>query len=236
MNDGLLLFEFRDAIHEGNHERIIRFWKFLLLYFHSAGHTKYAVEALTLMAMLNGLVSERLKQQIMWGRVVNTRGGLGHNIPIDLQMEHLNRTLKNMVLGIGTNITESTIVNASRSLNGIVAMCNSFDKQLGIAHDSIHHSRKSCEADRAIVIKQLATDSRVFHYTPGRQHRCFKGISPNISLSVKIDTLFKSITKHKKRISNKQKFMRYLKIRNLTQFIFTLYTVCDLMILNNSLQ
>ena len=83
----------------------------------------------------------------MLGCLVNTRSGLGHNIPIDLQMEHLNHTLKNMLLGIGANITESTIFNASRSLNGNVAMCNSFDKQLGIAHDSIHHSRKSCEAD-----------------------------------------------------------------------------------------
>ena len=139
---------------------------------------------------------------------VNTRGGLGHNIHINLHMEHLNCTLKNMLLGIGTNITESAIVNASHSLNGIVAMCiYSFDKQLGIAHDSIHHSRKSCEADRAIVIKQLATDSRVFHYTPGRQHRCFKGIPPNISCSVKIDALVQMDQQTQKtHIENKQKF------------------------------
>ena len=58
LNDGLLLFEFRNTFHESDGERIIWCWKFLLLYLHSAGHTKYAVEALTLMAILNGLVSE----------------------------------------------------------------------------------------------------------------------------------------------------------------------------------
>ena len=46
MNDGLLLMEFRDAIHEGDGERILRCWKFMLLYYFATGHSKYAVEAL----------------------------------------------------------------------------------------------------------------------------------------------------------------------------------------------
>ena len=60
LNDGLLLLEFRDAIHEGDGPRIIGCWKFLLLYFHFAGHTKYAQEALNLQFLLNGATSPRL--------------------------------------------------------------------------------------------------------------------------------------------------------------------------------
>ena len=42
LNDGLILLELRDAIHEGDGPRIIWCWKFLLLYFRITGHTRYA--------------------------------------------------------------------------------------------------------------------------------------------------------------------------------------------------
>ena len=51
--------------------------------------------------------------------VINSRGGGGNNIPMDLHMEHLNRLLKDMIIGIGANISESAIVQSSKSLNGI---------------------------------------------------------------------------------------------------------------------
>lgn len=50
LSDGLLLLEFRDAIHEGDSERVIRCWRLMLLYFFHSGHRKYALEALTLQA------------------------------------------------------------------------------------------------------------------------------------------------------------------------------------------
>ena len=93
LNDGLLLMEFRDAIHEGDGERILRCWKFMLPYFYATGHTKYALEAFHLLAHVHAAASPRLAHQIMWSRTVNTRGHQGQNIPVDLQMEHLNRCL-----------------------------------------------------------------------------------------------------------------------------------------------
>ena len=90
LNDGLLLLEFRDAIHEGDGPRIMRCWKFLLLFFRFAGHTKYAQEALNMQLLLNGSTSPQVANQLCWGRVASTRGGKGHNLPIDLHMEHLN--------------------------------------------------------------------------------------------------------------------------------------------------
>ena len=50
LNHGLLYANFRDAISEGDGERIIRCWKFLLLHFYADGSSssKYALEALFL--------------------------------------------------------------------------------------------------------------------------------------------------------------------------------------------
>ena len=41
LNDGLLVMELWNAIHEGDGDRIVRTWKFMLLYFWFGRHTNY---------------------------------------------------------------------------------------------------------------------------------------------------------------------------------------------------
>lgn len=93
LNDGLLLMELRDAIHEGDGPRIVRCWKFMLLHWKHAGHKKYAYEVIELISSIKAASSPRIVYELMWCRVVNTCGGAGNNIPADLFLEHLNRTL-----------------------------------------------------------------------------------------------------------------------------------------------
>ena len=65
------------------------------------------------------VASPRLAHQIMLSRIVNTRGHQGRNIPVGLHMEHLNRCLKDNILGLGANVMEN-VVNSSKSLKGII--------------------------------------------------------------------------------------------------------------------
>lgn len=58
LNDGLFLMAFRDAIHEGDGVRILNCWKFMLTYFFSSGHRKYALEAFYLLACTRGSVTK----------------------------------------------------------------------------------------------------------------------------------------------------------------------------------
>ena len=53
LNDGLLLLEYKDAIREGDGERILRCWKLMLLYFKYANHFNYQKEAFLLLASVN---------------------------------------------------------------------------------------------------------------------------------------------------------------------------------------
>ena len=94
LNDGLLLFELRDGIHEGNGERVIRCWKLMLLYWRYGGHTKYALEAVHLLGAVHATSTARVAHELTWCRSINKRGGAGNNLSVDLYMEHLNRTLK----------------------------------------------------------------------------------------------------------------------------------------------
>ena len=106
---GAFIMEFRDAWGEGDGERVIRCWKLLMPLFKSAGHSKYALQALGLQMQINVTLSPNLAHQVMWNRFVNVRGGLGRNIPYDLYNEHVNKLLKHIIVNMGSNLTEISL-------------------------------------------------------------------------------------------------------------------------------
>ena len=93
--------ELRDAIHEGDGDRIMRARKFMLVYIRFGRHTNYALEAFQLQTMVNATATPRVAHQFKWSRVVNVHGGTGRNIPVDLHNEHLNWMLKDSVGDMG---------------------------------------------------------------------------------------------------------------------------------------
>lgn len=206
LNDGLLLLEFRDAIHEGDGPGVMRCWKFLMLYFRHFHHYKYALEGFYTLAQVHILASQRLRNQIMYSRVVNTRGGCGNNIPVDLQMEHFNRILKDAIIGVGANVTEKVIVEASKYINGIHTICVNFDSATNIKPASMHHTRRSSAQDMRAILKQLSTESNVFSYIPGRCHKSTPQIQPNVTRTIDAGALFKWLKQHQKDLAKEIEF------------------------------
>ena len=206
LNDGLLLPLFRDAIHEGHGPLIMCCWKFLMLYFRHFHHYKYALEGFYTLAQVHILASQRLKHQILYSRVVNTRGGCGNNIPVDLQMEHFNRILKDAIIGVGANVTEKVIVEASKYINGIHTICVNFDNATNIKPVSMHHTRKSSAQDMKLILRQLSTESNVFSYIPGRCHKSTPCIQPNVTRNIDAGALFKWLKQHQKDLAKKIEF------------------------------
>lgn len=84
-----------------------------MIYYRHLHHYKYALEGFYTLAQVHILASQRLKKQMMYSRVVNTRGGYGNNLPVDLQTEHYNRILKDVIIGVKANVTEEVVVEAS---------------------------------------------------------------------------------------------------------------------------
>jgi hypothetical protein len=204
LSDGLLLLEFRDAVHEGDGERVMRCWRLMLLYFLHSGHRKYALEAFLLQASINGSVNKRLAQEILHNRFINTRGGLGRNIPTDLHMEHLNRTLKDYLNGLGANISDRMIVQTSKSLKSLMEIVQNFDAQCGVNPVSLHHTTRSSKKDQAQVLSHL-TEARIFEYIPGRYHSSFATITSRISDCVNFDHLMEWIKRQQMRLTNSVK-------------------------------
>ena len=77
---GMVWHNYYDAIMEGDGDRVMRIWKYLMVIFKETGHR-----------------NKRVALQVMTSRFVNTKGRAGCNIPCDLHMEHLNRRLKGII-------------------------------------------------------------------------------------------------------------------------------------------
>ena len=184
--------ELRYAIHEGDGDRIIRAWKFMLLNFRFGRHTNYALEAFQLQTMLNATATPTVAHQLKWSRVVNVHGGTGCNIPVDLHNEHLNRMLKDSVGDMGANLSEGAVVQRSRSLKGVMDVVHRFDLNTGLHTLSTDHTASSLKADEDAVLTELL-ESKVFDYIPGRRHRAFANISPNVSGHINASNSFNGL-------------------------------------------
>lgn len=196
---GLLWHSFHDAIREGDGERILRYWKFLLIVFKSTNHRNYAKESVNVLCQYYYKFSERQKAQLLWSRCVNTRGYAGANIPCDLHMEHLNRRLKTIIRGMGSNISPSRIQKASRSLAAVQRVCDTFERETVKSMHSDHHPYPSFGKDFRTVLSILE-DENVFEHVPGRKHASFS-FNCGLLETVKREELVKKVQRSISQIS-----------------------------------
>jgi len=127
----LVWYGLHDAVRERDSDRIVLYWKLLLPVFQQQGHYNYAKEASLLLAQTLYL-SERKATELKWNRSVNTSGRTGCNIPCDLHMKHLNRNLKSMIHNMGSNIKDSSIDRAAKSLGVVSQICKTFAAESSI--------------------------------------------------------------------------------------------------------
>ena len=109
--DGLFFLNFLDAISEGDGLRVMRQYKYMLLYCRADGQlsNKYALVCLYQSFYINSLFSPRDCERLVWNRSVNNKGGRGNNIAHDLEVEHSNLYNKGGIRNLGPNVTEKAV-------------------------------------------------------------------------------------------------------------------------------
>ena len=126
----------------------------MLPHFYATGHSKYALEAVKLQLQLKSL-PPRLVNQITWGWFVNTRGGLGHNIPCDYHNEHINKLIKESINHMGANFSQKAMTKIARSVTYVSNLSNRLDQQCGIHPLSSSHTTTNDSADVQKVISTV---------------------------------------------------------------------------------
>ena len=148
---------FSRCYREGDGDRILLHWKFLLLVSKLENHHHYAKEAfnLTLQSILLSLCK---LCDLKWSRTINTHGKPGHNVPCDLHMEHLNRQLKRCIRNAGSNIYPSAIQRVAKSLGPVSNVCAQFEKELSISANKDYHTYPSFRKDLDAIIRVLENE------------------------------------------------------------------------------
>ena len=170
----LLLEDLRDAVKEGNGQRLATLSKVLLLHFKSVdSFNSYAIEMLTNITQNNMLLSQRLSNQCILAATASWKGGIGKNMEIDLLQENQNCDQKNLVRSMGANKTEKAITRASKASGGIREIVDNFDTISSVKPISTKHSHASSLKDEMIILHDL-NDINPFTAISGRAHKSFK--------------------------------------------------------------
>ena len=191
---GLLLLNFWDAISEGDGNRILRLWKYFLLYLQNEGSsaTKYSLKALYLMCQVNAILSPRSAHRLNWNRSVKNKTGRAGNIPLDLQLEFYNRILKGAVKNLGHNASKKSLDRICHAMGITNQLLHNFDKEAKISKRS-GNMLSSPEGDLSKVVGELVSQ-KAMYLTPGR------GMSQSLLHGFNSNKLYSWINQHKRNI------------------------------------
>ncbi len=109
--------------------------------FKATTHRNYAKKCVTM------LYHYRQKEQFLWNRFINMKGGTGNNISCDL---HLN-----ILRGMGSNISPQRIKKAGQSIEVVWRVCDAFEKQTTARIHSDNHPYPACGKDFDTVLTVL---------------------------------------------------------------------------------
>lgn len=203
MSLGLFIRNFDDAVKEGDGQRIVRCWKFLMLIFKANGHPKYALAAFQMQANIVALLTQQEAHQLIWNRTVNNKGGIGKNISMDLKLENINNFTKELLKNLGPNITEKAADRSSKAMKAVDDILKSVDECLCISKPKGHHKVQKREKDFKVIVTELHAKAKVFacNPIPQRQYQDFPNFSRNILNKLNYTKLNNWITQHKKALS-----------------------------------
>ena len=131
-----------------------------------------------------------LAHQLQWGRFINTKGGMGNNIPCDLHNEHVNRIFKEAIGNMGSNFTEHSTTRVVHSITFPENIAKSMDKQCSVVPDTTAHHTRSSDHDIRQVVK-VVCNQQSLTVIPGQYHSNFKSLPTNPIKSLDWDKMGK---------------------------------------------
>ena len=153
LDQGLFYMSFIDATAEGDGNRIVRCWKFLLLHFLASKKTKYAIQAQYFLMQQFCLLSQRQAYHERWNRSTNNKGGSGNNVPLDL--EHDNNYLKQALRKLGPNLTQSGVSGCGKILKLARNKVEDISRECAMMKRSGKHFIKNPRRDMAKLVNNL---------------------------------------------------------------------------------
>ena len=140
--------------------RILRCIKFLLLHFRQdgSGSTKYALKSLYHPFEVYVMLTPRETERLTWNCTVNTRGGAGNNVFLDLDLEHDNHYVTELLRGLGANVSETSVSRICRAFFLITKLFQRLTCEFNICQNSGEHTKKNLHRDLMTVDEELVRE------------------------------------------------------------------------------
>jgi len=157
--DLLFVEELIGAVHEGDGDRMMTIWKYLLFISDLPATEIIPMRMSTSLPQACSLLSERSAHCLKWCRFVNTTGKPCKHHSCDLEMEHWNAAFIAHVATAGGNVNASTITRTGMALSTLQQVCSSFDSATNIRPLTSRHYKKK---DEDMVVDALHRKYNVF--------------------------------------------------------------------------
>lgn len=202
LSEGLFFMNFLDAVSEGDGQRIMRQYKYLMLLCKADDphSTKYALESLCQLLLVNGL-SQKESEIFVWNRTVNNHGGLGNNIPHDLDVEHSNNFNKQGYRNIGANLSEKAVSRICHAEKPVRNISGKVDRRLQRFIRSGKHIQRFPVVDLDVLLKKL-NEREVFKYHEGRSYTHIKGFERDALVNRDMSKMYAWLNDHEKKFSS----------------------------------
>eukprot|EP00794_Sanderia_malayensis_P019677 gene19677-21623_t len=188
---GMLIENIRDAVSAGDGLRIIRCWKFFLVYFkNDAGSQKYSLEILFLMFQIHALLSPRSAHQLIWNRFHKSKNSADGNISLDLNLEFHNRVVKEIMKKLGPNCSRKSMNRICHAMHVSKALMEKFDHNTDVFKRSGVHKISSQEKDLRAIVKEL-NNQKAMSVFPGRSYTFFKDMKSSLLSGFDLEKLYK---------------------------------------------
>ena len=204
LDQGLFYMNLIDAIAEGDGDRIIRSWKFLMLHFFAEKRYKYAIEAQYLLLQQLCILSQKQAYRQKWNRSTNNKGGAGNNVPLDLDLEHDNNYLKASLKKLGPNLTQSAVSRCGKMLKFARNKIEDISRECGVMKRSGKHFIQSTKKDMAKLVHHLIEKDALIEH-PGRRYKYFTNIMQHPLDEKNLSGLCTWINNHKEGIISGRK-------------------------------
>ena len=169
---GLLIKNADDAVREGDGDRIIRCWRFFMLYYKAYGHHKYAIAAFRLLANISSILTEEKAHRLIWNRTISNKGGKGKNMSNDVRLEMWNGLTKELLGHLGVNLDEKCASREAKAIAFVEDMLLSIDEDLCMTRLTGKHTVKKKDDDTKALMKDMKNRD-IFSFKPGRHYEKF---------------------------------------------------------------
>ena len=190
MSLGIFYLNYKDAIQEGDGDRVLLCWKYLLPISKVSDRRNYSLEALRMLYSYHFSLSPCLKHQLLWSRFVNVHGLPGRNIAGDLHMEHLNHMCKQTIQGIRAKKRKEALTRIGKAVGPLASVTSNFNENVlkpTNKHLAGQHKCASVFKDQQIIINELLNHASVFSETTTRSHCHYKVFSTKASIFMKVN-------------------------------------------------